>query len=34
VTTYGNPVKVVVSLKAPATEGYTAYAKKKTYYSS
>ena len=34
VTTYGNPVKVVVNLKAAATEGYTAYAKKKTYYSS
>jgi hypothetical protein len=34
VTTYGNPVKVVVNLKAPATDGYTAYAKKKTYYSS
>jgi hypothetical protein len=25
---------VVVNLKAPATDGYTAYAKKKTYYSS
>jgi len=33
VTTYGNPVKVVVNLKAPATDGYTAYSKKKTYYS-
>ena len=34
VTTYGNPVTVVVNLKAPATDGYSAYAKKKTYYSS
>jgi hypothetical protein len=33
-TTYGNPVKVVVNLNAPATDGYTAYKKKKTYYSS
>jgi hypothetical protein len=30
-TTYGNPVKVVVNLNAPATDGYTAYKKKKTY---
>ena len=34
VTTYGNPVKVVVNLKAPATDGYSAYKNKKTYYSS
>jgi hypothetical protein len=34
VTTYGNPVKVVVNLPAPATDGYTAYSKKKTYYSN
>lgn len=34
VTTYGNPVKVVVNLKAPATDGYSAYKKKKAYYSS
>ena len=34
VTTYGNPVKVVVNLKAPATDGYSAYQKKKAYYSS
>ncbi len=34
VTTYGNPVKVVVDLKAPATDGFTAYKKKKTYFSS
>jgi hypothetical protein len=33
VTTYGNPVKVVVNLNAPATDGYTAYARKKTYFS-
>ena len=32
-TTYGNPVKVLVKLKAPATEGYSAYTKKKRYYS-
>jgi hypothetical protein len=34
VTTYGNPVKVVVNLKAPASDGYTAYKKKRTYFSS
>ena len=34
VTTYGNPVKVVVNLKAPATDGYSVYKKQKTYYSS
>ena len=34
VTTYGNPVKVVVNLKAPATDGYSAYKSKKTCYSS
>lgn len=33
VTTYGNPVKVTVRLKAPAVEGYTSYRKKKAYYS-
>lgn len=33
VTTYGNPVKVAVTLKAPATAGYAAYKAKKTYYS-
>ena len=33
VTTYGNPVKVVVNLRAPAADGYTAYKKKKAYYS-
>ena len=33
VTTFGNPVKVVVSLRAPAVEGYTPYKKKKTYFS-
>lgn len=31
VTTYGNPVKVVVHLKAPSTNGYTAYRQKKAY---
>jgi hypothetical protein len=30
-TTYGNPVKVVVNLNAPATDGYAAYKKKKKY---
>lgn len=34
VTTYGNPVKVAVTLRAPATADYTAYKAKKTYYSS
>jgi len=33
VTTYGNPVKVAVTLRAPATSGYSAYKAKKTYYS-
>ena len=33
VTTYGNPVKVVVTLKAPATSAYTPYRKKQIYYS-
>ena len=34
VTTYGNPVKVIVNLTAPATDDYATYKKKKTYYSS
>ena len=33
VTMYGNPAKVVVNLRAPATDGYTAYKKKKTYFT-
>jgi hypothetical protein len=33
VTTYGNPVKVVVNLRAPAVEGFTKYKKKKAYYA-
>ncbi|MGA0009678.1 MAG: hypothetical protein ACO3ID_02820 [Candidatus Nanopelagicales bacterium] len=33
VTTYGRPAKVVVALRAPAIEGYTAYRKNKRYYT-
>ena len=33
VTTYGNLIKVAVTLKAPAVDGYTAYAKKRVYYT-
>ena len=31
VTTYGNPLQLTVSLKAPAIEGYTAYKRTKIY---
>ena len=32
-TTYGHPTLVTVKLKAPATDGYAAYKKSKTYDS-
>ena len=31
VTTYGNPLQLTVTLKAPAIEGYTAYKRTKVY---
>ena len=31
VTTYGNPLQLTVTLKAPAVEGYTAYKRTKIY---